>query len=274
MKIRILDHGNKAAAELLWHSIAERIPLETDGDLGPLYELCIEPELSVPGSFRVGGRSCQIRISAADEAGLIFGIGKLLRTGIWQEDWFTPVPDNADCLPENLRRAVTVSSAELKYRDGRPDEDSAGLLTALAFFGCNTVVLARPSVPAPGSPEEAEDSTLAESLGSLGLSLEEIVSDDPAVSGEVSAAARTLLEIDRVRYLAGLWNKSGIPETFFLEYCNLFFAPFLADEIAKIASFAADGRIGEAKRLIDDTALLLPERVRCGLRWRSLTQDM
>lgn len=149
MKLTIIGNYPEHAA-LLRERVTERLPDavfpdRTDAETLTL-RLSLDKTLPKPESFRVTGAEKQWEISAADERGLYFGIGKFLHTAVWTEDALIPTPTNGIIAPHGSFRALYCAMHLYNYYYNAPTEVIARYIDDLLLWGYNSVVSVLPIV--------------------------------------------------------------------------------------------------------------------------------
>ena len=91
MIFSINSNGNKRHEEILKKRLSERLDAEfSDGGL--LIDLSTDLSTEKAESFIIEEKDGGFYIKASDSLGLFYGIGKLLHSGKWDSDTFSPFP--------------------------------------------------------------------------------------------------------------------------------------------------------------------------------------
>ena len=142
--------GYEDHAALLRERIAERIPAAvfTDGEGAGALTVSLSVDASVGGaeSFRVTGERNRWSITASDERGLYFGIGKFLHTAEWTEDSLRPVPTEGTVSPAGAFRALYCAMHLYNFYYNAPMEVLNRYVDDLLLWGYNSVVSILPIV--------------------------------------------------------------------------------------------------------------------------------
>ena len=108
MKLHLSANGNTLHEQLLLRRIAERIPVTPACD-GYKIELCVDPLIGAPESYRILSNGNGYRVIGACSMGLFFGIGKLLHSAKWTDTEMHPVPTDGTVTPACSFRAMYFS---------------------------------------------------------------------------------------------------------------------------------------------------------------------
>ena len=146
--IRITLPANAApiavhAREILGEQITRRCNANiVIGKTAGLYiDLSIERS-GLPESFRVeDGSPAHIRIIGADEQGLLYGIGKWLRSSRFDQGGFTPGLWRGNSAPEGKLRGMYFASHFGNFYEAAPVVEVQHYVDELALWGVNYLVL-------------------------------------------------------------------------------------------------------------------------------------
>lgn len=154
-----------AHTALLRERVAERLPdaVFSDGaEIGALkIRLSVDASAGKPESFRIAETDGTWQITAADERGLYFGIGKFLHTAKWSEEGLQPTPTAGTVSPNGAFRALYCAMHLYNYYYNAPTEVIARYIDDLLLWGYNTVVCVLPIV----NVDSLEDPEYLRSVG-------------------------------------------------------------------------------------------------------------
>jgi hypothetical protein len=134
--------GGKAA-DLFARHLRERCGAEVTrldpGDL--VLKLEIAPDIG-PEGFRIAdGPEGEIRITGSDERGLLYGVGKLLRTSIYQPDGFVPGRWRGTSVPEKPVRGIYFATHFHNFYHEAPIADVERYIEDLGLWGFNALIV-------------------------------------------------------------------------------------------------------------------------------------
>jgi len=129
--------------ELLRRTVNERcgvsVSLRGDGELSIVLE--VSPGIG-PEGFRIeDGPGGSVRIVGNDERGLLYGIGKFLRTSRYKEDEFTPGTWRGTSVPQKPIRGVYFATHFHNFYHDAPIEKVRRYVEELALWGINALVV-------------------------------------------------------------------------------------------------------------------------------------
>lgn len=151
MKLEIISNGYERHAELFRKKIAERIAIEQGGmeftltvdeGIGPAESYCIKK--SANGWCVIG----------ADEAGLFFGIGKLLHGAKWSTEEFWPTPTDGVIAPDCSLRAMYFAVHLHNWYANAPTTELEQYVEELCLWGYNAIMLIVPVIDLYAFDEE------------------------------------------------------------------------------------------------------------------------
>lgn len=96
-----------------------------------------------------------IRIAAADEHSVLYGLGKFLRTSQYGPDGFTPSAWRGKSAPEGSFRAIYAATHFNNYYQAAPVEEVSRYMEDLALWGANTVLVTVPTFNYTGMDDPA-----------------------------------------------------------------------------------------------------------------------
>jgi hypothetical protein len=108
-------------------------------------ELSIEPGIGSEG-FRIeDGEAGTIRIIGGDDRGILYGVGKFLRTARYDRPGFTPGMWRGESSPEGAFRAVYLATHFMNYYEAAPVEEIRHYIEDLGLWGYNTILVHYPT---------------------------------------------------------------------------------------------------------------------------------
>ena len=118
--------------------------VETASSCEYIVELRRKPAIG-PEGYIIDTAPQGVRITASDERGLLYGVGKLLHTSRYDRDGFTPGDWRGTSKPECSFRAIYAATHFMNYYEAAPEQEVLEYLEELALWGANTVVLTFPT---------------------------------------------------------------------------------------------------------------------------------
>lgn len=116
----------------------------TEGEAPLIVELVIEPGIGVEG-FRIEDRSGGgVKIVGNDERGLLYGLGKFLRTSRYDQGGFTPGIWRGKSVPACPVRGVYLATHFGNFYETASPEDIQRYVEDMALWGMNAMVLHYP----------------------------------------------------------------------------------------------------------------------------------
>ena len=111
------------------------------GDLTSLtVELTVEPGIGKEGFKIIDGQRGGVRIVGNDERGVLFGVGKFLRTSRY-ENGFTPGAWRGISVPDKPLRGIYFATHFYNYYQTAPVEEVERYVEELALWGVNSVAV-------------------------------------------------------------------------------------------------------------------------------------
>jgi len=108
-------------------------------------ELAIEPEIGAD-AFRIADvRSGVIRIAGGNSRGVLYGIGKFLRTSRYAPGGFIPGTWRGTSAPKCLVRAIYLATHFNNFYEAAPQADVEHYIQDLGLWGYNTVLVHYPT---------------------------------------------------------------------------------------------------------------------------------
>ncbi|MBI3921086.1 MAG: hypothetical protein HY318_06690, partial [Armatimonadetes bacterium] len=127
------------AIEILRRALKERAGVELASEGPPQIVLDIAPGIGVEG-FRIQeGERDAICLVGNDERGLLYGIGKFLRTSIFDDGEFQPSSWRGTSVPEKPVRGIYFATHFHNFFHDAPIEEVEGYVEELALWGCNAL---------------------------------------------------------------------------------------------------------------------------------------
>jgi len=112
--------------------------LARDGSAPFTLELAIEPEIGKEAFRITDGPQGGIRIAGNDERGMLYGVGKLLRTSRY-EGGFAPGGWRGVSVPDKSLRGIYLATHFYNYYQTAPVEEVERYVEELALWGVNSV---------------------------------------------------------------------------------------------------------------------------------------
>ncbi|MCY2990213.1 MAG: hypothetical protein NTY19_20410 [Planctomycetota bacterium] len=112
----------------------------TDGDAPFTVELAIAPGNGAEG-FGIEDRPGGVRIVGNDERGLLYGVGKLLRTSRYDQGGFTPSIWREISVPHKPVRGIYFATHFYNYYHAAPTEEIERYVEDLGLWGYNALVV-------------------------------------------------------------------------------------------------------------------------------------
>lgn len=135
------------AADILARQVSQRCGARvmTAGKAPLSVELAIQPDLPREG-FRIeSGGDGAIRILGGDGRGVLYGVGKFLRTSRFDRGGFSPSEWRGSSAPKCPVRAVYLATHFNNFYEAAPLEDVVRYIQDLALWGTNTIVIHFPA---------------------------------------------------------------------------------------------------------------------------------
>lgn len=108
-------------------------------------QLSIDSGLGQEG-FRIeDGKSGSIKIIGGDERGVLYGVGKFLRTARYDQGGFTPGIWRGVSSPKGTFRAVYLATHFMNYYEAAPIEEVKHYIEDIGLWGYNTILVHYPT---------------------------------------------------------------------------------------------------------------------------------
>jgi hypothetical protein len=136
----------RRAAAIMQRQITERCgaKVQTTGKAACSVELGLEPGIGVEGYKIVHGRGRSVRIMGNDERGLLYGVGRFLRSSRYDEGGFTPGTWRGTSVPRCPMRGIYLATHFNNYYEAATPEELDHYVEDLALWGFNLLALAYP----------------------------------------------------------------------------------------------------------------------------------
>ena len=133
-------------ARILERQVAQRCgaKVTTSGVSALTLEFSVEPGFGAEGFRIADGPSGTIRVIGNDERGLLYGVGKLLRSSRFDQGGFTPGSWRGQSVPDGQFRAIYLASHFRSFYEAAPAAEAQEYLEDLALWGFNTVIVRFP----------------------------------------------------------------------------------------------------------------------------------
>lgn len=109
-----------------------------------LISLELRPGIGVEGFLieetSLDGRAV-VTVAGNDRLGLLYGVGKLLRDGLWGEGTFAPGTWRGTSVPVGTVRGVYLASHMMNFYEAAPPEALHRYIEEMALWGTNAVIL-------------------------------------------------------------------------------------------------------------------------------------
>ncbi|MBN2296715.1 MAG: hypothetical protein JXM70_30095 [Pirellulales bacterium] len=141
------DEIVKNIASILQHQITSRCEakLITGDDAELTVKLSIEPGIGAEG-FRISDDADgSIKITGNDRRGLLFGVGKFLRSSRYDQGGFTPSTWRGESVPKCSYRAAYLATHFRNFYEAAPIEEVVHYVESLGLWGYNTLVIHYPT---------------------------------------------------------------------------------------------------------------------------------
>jgi len=135
------------AAEVFGRQVGSRCDacVMATGDAPVKVELAVEPGLG-QGGFRIAdGPSGTVRVVGNDEHGVLYGVGKLLRTSRYGPGGFSPGSWRGTSVPVCPVRGIYFATHFCNFYEAAPIEEVQRYLEDLSLWGVNTLMLCFPT---------------------------------------------------------------------------------------------------------------------------------
>jgi hypothetical protein len=115
----------------------------TSGDAPLVVELGVDGGLG-PEGFRIADRDGGVRISSGDERGLLYGLGKFLRSSRYDQGGFTPGAWRGTSVPVGTVRGMYFASHFSNFYEAAPPGEVERYVEDLALWGTNALIVCFP----------------------------------------------------------------------------------------------------------------------------------
>lgn len=144
LKVRVAARRSPLVArtvEILRRHVRERsrIPVEETGANEADLELAIRPGIGKEGFVIEDGDHGAVRIAGNDERGILYGVGKFLRTSRFAEREFTPGEWRGKSVPRCAVRGMYFATHFFNVYHVAPVEVIQRYVEDLALWGCNAL---------------------------------------------------------------------------------------------------------------------------------------
>lgn len=145
MQIQLPDDATvvmQRVAEIASREITERADVEVSREQRADFTvfLATDPALPREGYAVADAGGGNVRITGSDAAGVLYGVGKFLRTSRYTADGFVPSGWRGTSAPEGSFRAVYAATHFNNFYEAAPAEEVSQYLEDLALWGANAVV--------------------------------------------------------------------------------------------------------------------------------------
>jgi hypothetical protein len=104
-------------------------------------ELAIEPGAGAEGFKIVDGKRGAVRIAGNDERGVLYGVGKFLRTSRYESDGFVPGTWRGTSVPEKPVRGIYFATHFYNFYHAAPIQEVQRYLEEVALWGYNSLMV-------------------------------------------------------------------------------------------------------------------------------------
>ena len=134
------------AAGILGRQITDRCGAKvlTAGEAACAVELGIEVGIGTEGYKIVDGPGGSVRILGNDERGLLYGVGRFLRSSRYDRDGFTPGTWRGTSVPRCPMRGIYLATHFNNYYEAAAPEELDHYVEDLSLWGFNLLALAYP----------------------------------------------------------------------------------------------------------------------------------
>lgn len=133
----------KNIAALFVRQVRQRCILKVtnDGDAVLTIELAIEPGIGADGFRIADGKAGSIRITGNDERGVLYGVGKFLRTSRYDQGGFSPGTWRGTSVPVKPVRGIYFATHFHNYYDAAPIAEVQQYVEDVALWGYNVLLV-------------------------------------------------------------------------------------------------------------------------------------
>lgn len=145
------------ASAILARQITQRCGAKvvTAGEAACSVELGIQAGIGTEGFQIADGPDGAVRILGNDERGLLYGVGKFLRTSRYDRDGFTPAAWRGTSAPKCPMRGIYLATHFNNYYEAASPEEIEHYVDELALWGFNYMSLAYPHWQYTGADDPA-----------------------------------------------------------------------------------------------------------------------
>ena len=115
--------------------------VSTIGDAEMKVELVIELGIGTEGFRITDGKNGSIRIIGNDQRGVLYGVGKFLRTSTYSKDGFTAGKWRGTSFPEKPVRGMYLATHLYNFYQAAPVEEVERYIEDIALWGVNTIMV-------------------------------------------------------------------------------------------------------------------------------------
>jgi hypothetical protein len=112
----------------------------TSGEAPFVVELAVERGAG-PEGFRIADRDGGVRITSGDERGLLYGLGKFLRSSRYDRGGFTPGAWRGTSVPEKPLRGIYLATHYHNFYHDAPIDEVLRYVEDLGLWGYNTLAV-------------------------------------------------------------------------------------------------------------------------------------
>lgn len=114
--------------------------VSTNGDAQLTVELEIKPGIGKEAFKITDGKNGRIRIIGNDPRGVLYGVGKFLRTSAYGKDGFTAGEWRGTSVPEKATRGIYFATHFYNYYQNAPVDEVERYIEDLALWGINSLM--------------------------------------------------------------------------------------------------------------------------------------
>jgi hypothetical protein len=116
-----------------------KVGLGTDGELK--IELSVNADIGKDGYIIANGKNGSIQIIGNNERGVLYGVGKFLRTSDYNKDGFTDGGWRGTSVPEKSIRGMYLATHFYNFYQTAPVEEVERYIEDMSLWGINTVLV-------------------------------------------------------------------------------------------------------------------------------------
>ena len=117
----------------------------TAGEAPLVVELAVQPGVGAEGYEIADGPAATVRINGNDDLGLLYGVGKFLRSSRYDQGGFTPGTWRGKSVPQCPFRAIYAATHFMNFYEAAPAEEVQRYVEDLGLWGANTLILHFPT---------------------------------------------------------------------------------------------------------------------------------